>query len=391
MTSADRARRLRVGEGGLLRRLEARCHLTTPFRQICAALLITWVPIVLLGFAIELTTGYFVPLLHDPAVHVRLVIATPVLLFLDRVFPSTCRDVLDQLSHFGFVRPADQARFDRCVVRATHLGDWWLPEALIAISAFAVGVGYLFGVMPWAGFGRPATLTAPAYWYALVALPLFEFLLFRLLWRWAVWVRLLVDISRIDLDLDATHPDRRGGVSVLGRPSIAYCAALLFVASAVLSAEWGARFTFVSLAHFIPLLLVFAAVATLVAFGPLMLFSLQIHRARRDAQLEVGGLAARAGRAFRQRWNYRPGSEVIASAGHPEPGGAVHDLLRHAQGDPRDAVQAGGPLHRPARHADSGRAADADQIPHTEWLAMATLFFKGGLSAPVSLSGRRAA
>lgn len=379
MTEAAKVRRIWIGEGGPLRHFESRCHLTTPFRQISVALLVTWVPLLVLGLVTELVTGFFVPLFHDPAVHVRLVIATPVLLYLDRIFPLTCRDVLEQLSHYGFIGPADQPRFDRTVARAARLGDWWLPETLIAIAAFGLGIAYLFGVMPATGFGRQLSRTLPAYWYALVALPVFEFLLFRSLWRWAIWVRLLVGLARVDLVLDATHPDRRGGISVLGRPSIAYCASLLFVASAVLSAEWVARFMFVSVGQFVPMLLAFAVVATLIAFGPLMLFSLQIHRARREAQLEVGGLAARAGRAFRQRWADCPGAEVIASQDIQSLAAlstTYCDTLKEIRVLPFKLVDIYIVLLATLLPVVPPMLV---QIPHSEWLAMATLFLKGGL------------
>jgi hypothetical protein len=47
-------------------------------------------------------------------------------------------------------------------------------------------------------------------------------------------------------------------------------------------------------------LLVFASVATLIAFGPLLLFAPQLFYARRRGMLELGGVAADSGRAFRK-------------------------------------------------------------------------------------------
>ncbi|MDQ3363809.1 MAG: hypothetical protein M3680_00050 [Myxococcota bacterium] len=100
---------------------------------------------------------------------------------------------------------------------------------------------------------------------------MFEFLLFRSLWRWAIWVRVLGGLARIDLD--PMHPDRRGGIAFLRLPSIGYCAMLLFTVASVLCAEWhDLAFFGVTLVSFAPLLVLFAAVGTLVAFGPLLLF-----------------------------------------------------------------------------------------------------------------------
>jgi hypothetical protein len=125
-------------------------------------------------------------------------------------------------------------------------------------------------------------------------------LLWRSVWRWAVWVRVLCGLSRIRLELVPTHPDRTGGIRFLRLPSVGYCAVLLFAISSVLSAEWGTRFTLgATLASFKPLLLVFGGVAVCIAYGPLLLFAPQLWRARREGLREVGGLATHSGRLFR--------------------------------------------------------------------------------------------
>lgn len=304
---------LTIGEGGPLRRLEARCHLTRARSQLLAALLIAWVPLVVIGFATELTTGQWVPLLHDSTVHVRLLVAAPVLVFLDHVFPLECRRVIRHLETSELIHSSDRPGYDRTLQRTVRLGDWWLPETSLAVLALMLGIATLRTASPAGNLVLRSGLSAADWWYALVSLPLFEFLLFRSLWRWMVWVRFLIGVSRIRLDLDPTNPDRHCGIAFLRMPSRTYGALLLFATSAVTSAQWSARFQFVSMTSFVPLLLVFAAVATLVAFGPLVLFVVQLFRARREGLLEVSALAARNGRWFRKRWADSPGGEVVTS------------------------------------------------------------------------------
>jgi hypothetical protein len=303
-----------IGAGGPLRRLEGRCHLTSLSSQIAVALAIAWLPIILFAVATEHYTGFPVRLLHDPAMHVRFVVATPLLLFLDRVFPIACSSVIDVISSAGFIRDPDRPRFDRLLASVRRLAEWTLPELLLAVLALALGAATLIVGMPFGGVRLRIGLTAADWWYALVALPLFEFLLFRSVWRWAIWVRALYGLSRFDLDLDATHPDCRGGIAFLRRPSLAYCALLLSAASAVLSAAWADRFSLVTTASFIPLLLVLALIAMVLAFGPLLLFAFQLHQLRWNAQDTLGGLAARNGRWFRGRWIDSAAGEVVTSA-----------------------------------------------------------------------------
>jgi hypothetical protein len=270
--------------------------------QITVALLLTWVPTIAIGIVVERVSGTRVTLIHDVAVHVRLLIATPLLLCLDRVFPRTCTHAVDQLSSDEFIKPHDRERFEGIVERTRHYCEWWIPEATLAVAAVLVGAWTLVVNAPWSGTILRSGLTPADWWYGLVGSPLFEFMLLRSLWRWGLWASFLVGISRIDLDLEPTHPDRRCGISFLRKPSVAYCALLLFAVSAVLSAGWSERFQLSTLASFIPFLLVFAAFAIAVAFGPLVLFAFALHRTRLAASDELGGLAARNGRWFRQRW-----------------------------------------------------------------------------------------
>jgi hypothetical protein len=209
---------------------------------------------------------------------------------------------VDRLGNEGFIRPEDQERFAAILDRVRRLCEWWFPEAMLAALALLFGASTLFIDYRTYGFATRAELTPADWWYSLVALPLFDFLLLRSLWRWAIWVRFLFDVSRVDLDLEAVHPDQRCGIGFLRRPSLAYCSLVLFAISAVLSAAWTSQFKLSSLTSFVPLLLVFAAVGIAVAFGPLLLFVLPLHRARRKARGALGGLLVRNARWFRARW-----------------------------------------------------------------------------------------
>ena len=130
-----------------------------------------------------------------------------------------------------------------------------------------------------------------------------QFLLWRSLWRWAIWVRVLIGLGRIELDLVPSHPDRRGGISFLRWPSTGYCSMLVFAISSMLCASQVTRFTAsgVTLKTFTPLLIAFAAAGTLIAFGPLLVFSPQLMRARRIGLIEYGRLGAEYGRGFQRR------------------------------------------------------------------------------------------
>lgn len=301
-----------LGEGGLMRRLESLCHLTQPPWQILTAVAVTWLPVVLLGMLNEHQLGFRIALLHDPGMHVRLLIATPVLLVLDNLFPRTCKFALADLLRHGVIPQTTRPRFEAMTRNARRLGDWWLPEILLVLAAIGISIASFLEIVPLSRL--QAGRSEAQIWYALVALPVFEFLLLRSLWRWLIWVYVLVSLARMDLDLEATHPDRRGGIWYLRMPSLNYGALLLFAMSSVLCAEWGNRFASVTtVMGFAPMLLSFALIGILVAFGPLLLFVPKLARAKREGLAHLGSIAAGAGRWFRDRWPDPATADVVTT------------------------------------------------------------------------------
>jgi hypothetical protein len=182
-------------------------------------------------------------------------------------------------------------------------------------------------------------------WYALTGIPLFEFLLWRSLLRWAIWARILFGLSRLQLDLVVMHPDRRGGIAFLRLPSIDYCAVFLFAVASVLCAEWGEKVTFeATLASVSPLLLIFAAAATLIAFGPLLAFTPRLLRIRREGLVAYSAVATEHGRRLhervvRERDQPVDSSDVQASAAIADNYRETADRLRPFLFDERDLLQ----------------------------------------------------
>jgi hypothetical protein len=292
-----------LGEGGPFHRLESACHLTKPLGQIVLVFLLTWIPVMVLGFAQEKITGRREPLLRDPSVHVRFFIAAPLLLVADHVFPWIIRRSLRQLVAQGFVPDAAMPRFKKLYDKASGLADAAWPEIVLLVLALGLGVAELIGVVPISGRTYATSSSLGQIWYALVASALLQFLLWRSLWRWLIWGRIVIGLSRIDLRLVATHPDRCGGIAFLRLPSVGYCAILLFVSSSLLCAWLGIHYPLeATFASFKPFIIMFVIVGAAIAFGPLLFFTPQLMRARLEGVLENDILAAHEGWRFRQAW-----------------------------------------------------------------------------------------
>jgi len=58
-------------------------------------------------------------------------------------------------------------------------------------------------------------LTPAGYWYVFVSIPILQFILLRWYMRLFIWFRFLWQVSRINLNLIPTHPDRCAGIALL--------------------------------------------------------------------------------------------------------------------------------------------------------------------------------
>jgi hypothetical protein len=301
------AEQFRIAIGGPLHRMERATHLGTLRQLILAALIITWVPLLALSLAEWLISHRVEPMLRDLSVHARLVVTLPLIFIAERTLDRACRYSVDRIFDEGFVPPEQTERARSVLRRAERWRDAAHPEAILFVLAVASGLASLVGILPPAGILHglvESRYSAARIWYALVSLPLFQFVLWRSLFRWALWAYVLGGLSRIPLRLLPTHADRRGGIGFLKRPSIAYGAFLLLAVSCTLSSGWATQILLygAKIDAFKPLFVAFVVVGTLIAFAPLLAFAPQLFAARRQGRHAFGGLVTDYSRQFQERW-----------------------------------------------------------------------------------------
>jgi hypothetical protein len=161
-------------------------------------------------------------------------------------------------------------------------------------------------------------LTTAGLWYVFVSIPLAQFILLRWYVRLFIWFRFLWQVSRIDLNLIPTHPDRAGGLAFLSRSSYAF-GPILFAQGAMLCGIVATRVLFrgENLLSFRLQIAGFIAFFVLVVLGPLLMFTPKMNQAKRKGLAEYGKLAQRYVEAFDQKWvrNDRvPADELLGAA-----------------------------------------------------------------------------
>jgi hypothetical protein len=238
---------------------------------------------------------------------VRLLLTIPLFFFAEDVFDSRAADVLRRILQIGLILPKDEPRFGAAVRQAIRSRDSWFVEGVI----FVMTVGLIWlGVrvdLPGQVTTWRTTLdgqTTPAgWWYGIVSIPIFQFLLWRWAWRLIVWARLLWRMSRLNLQLIATHPDGGGGLAVLGVAHVDL-APLATGAAAVLSSSYAEQMLFAGVPPSRFVVAVTGAVigGTLGLILPLFFFTPKLIEAKQQALLDYANLAAEYTRAFATKW-----------------------------------------------------------------------------------------
>lgn len=237
---------LRLGIGGPLHRVERAARVERVRRLIPLLVAVTWVPLCIFALVQWATRGTADSLIRDLSIHARLLVALPVIVSAERLLDQVARVAVARLFDEALVSPASAPNV-RAMLRAVERWrDAAWPESLLLVAAFVVGIASLVGWIPPGGVltGTGAyRYDAVRLWYALVSLPLFQLVLWRSLFRFALWLRVLVGLARTPLALVATHADRHGGIAFLRMPSVVYGASLMLATSAVLCGGWATEFT----------------------------------------------------------------------------------------------------------------------------------------------------
>jgi len=287
--------------------------LTLVVRRIILFVLITWVPLLALS-ALEghLRDGdVALPFLLDLETHIRFLVVVPLLLAAELVVHRRLLTVTRAFLDRDLISDAEDARFDAAINSAFRLRNSVLAELLLL--AFVYGVGVLVVWRHYTALAVPTwyarhsaeryRLDGAGIWYAYVSLPIFQFLLLRWYFRLFIWIRFLWQVSRLELSLVPTHPDQLGGLGFLGSTVFAF-SVLLVAHGAMLAAQIANRIFFAgaALPDFKEEIFVTLVFLLCLVFGPLLVFTPQLSRAKRRGLFEYGTLAERYVREFDGKW-----------------------------------------------------------------------------------------
>ncbi len=304
--------------GGPLFQLLRRAHLsndalTLARRRIVVIALLAWLPLLVLSVleGRALGSSVAVPFLHDIEVHIRYLVVLPLLIGAELVVHQRMRSVVAVFLERRLIPDHALPRFDAAVASAVRLRNSVLAEVLLIALVYVVGILIVWrqymalDASTW--YATPSadgsTLSLAGIWFGYLSLPLFQFLLVRWYFRIFIWARFLWQVSRIELSLVPTHPDRLGGLGFLSKTVHAFT--LLAVAhGAMLAGPLANRILYLG-AGLLEFKFEIAAVLVLVlavVIAPLLVFAPQLAQAKRDGLREYGTLSERYVREFDTKW-----------------------------------------------------------------------------------------
>ena len=282
-----------------------------PARRATFLAVFTWLPLLILSLVQGLAFDGPVelPFLWDFAVHVRFLICVPLLIIAEVLLDARTRAVVKHFVDSKLVQVKDYPAFESVVRQAGRLRDSLLAEAIIVgvviVSVIFLRIEYLGSASTWQVLvsedGRIRTLAG--WWYLFLAIPFFQFLVARWVWRFLIWSHFLRSLSKMDLRLIPIHPDLAAGLGFLS-PAQAKYGIVVFAVSTVIAAKIGEEILYggASLLDYKFIIAGYVVMMLIILLAPLLVFTPKLLIVKRRGLLEYSALGNEYTEAFDRKW-----------------------------------------------------------------------------------------
>jgi hypothetical protein len=288
-------------------------HLELLGRRIAIITVVAWLPLLILAtFDPPPSSIKGISFFHDVEVHVRFLVALPILIGAEVLVHLRIRSVVRRFVERRIVLPEDLPRYHVAIESAVRLRNSIPSEVSLFLFVYTFGLWLWhsrIGLDTSTWYAMPGGrwhLTPAGYWYVFVSIPVLQFILLRWYMRLFIWFRFLWQVSRINLNLIPTHPDRCAGIAFLGKSAYAF-GPILFAQGAMLAGLIASRVLNrgESLLSFKLQIGGFVAFFVFAILGPLLMFTPRMASARRKGLADYGFLAQRYVESFEQKWVLR--------------------------------------------------------------------------------------
>ncbi|MRS01771.1 hypothetical protein EG832_00850 [bacterium] len=315
-----------ITKSGILHKLMVKLKLGgTSKKEIGARILfiiaITWLPLLVLAAlqGLVINDNIDIPFWKDFACHARFLIVIPILIFAEISVDFHLRELTAQFFKSGILDESDYSAFEAIRKKVERLANTYWSDIIILLFIvinLVLRLNKLESDMVSFWFFLPgkavATLSWSGYWFALVSMPVMQFIMFRWMWRWIIWIIYFSKLSKLPLKLKSAHPDLAGGIGFLGFPpgpftQVLFALAILF-ATTIAENIFFLRGT---LPTFYPVMVGFAVISVLVNLAPLLVFTKPLQMQRRKGVFDYTTLIHEHHMQFDAKWFKNPHEEEL--------------------------------------------------------------------------------
>jgi len=288
---------------------------------------IAWLPLVVL----TLIDGTFIsdditiPFVKDVVPYVRGLVIIPLLVMADNVIEPMMSRIVRYLRESGVVPESEQESLNNAVKRMAYLMNIKWIQLIIVILAISISwflrTDYVDmwkeeGVTSWALQFKEGDVdeTMAGLWFLFITSPLVSFLFYRWIWRYVAWIIFLYRVSRLKLQLYASHTDLAGGLGIFGGGQSLFGIVFLVMAT-MISSQLANNLLYEGdeLLDVRMVVLVFVICSIILIEAPLFFFTRRLFRLKRVALAEYGALQHQISGDFHHHWISDEGKKMVDS------------------------------------------------------------------------------
>ena len=281
-------------------------------RKIIFFVLITWLPLLIM----TLISGLFwtdrvqIPFLYDFPVHIRFLIAIPMLLMAEVITDERVKLVINQFGKAGLLHEEGKPVFEKAKLKADSMVESLWAEAFMLIFIVA-NISFRWvthegnTVTSWQipDVNIELAPSHAAWWFLTVSIPIFQFIILRWMWRWFIWFRLHLMISKAKLNLTPTHPDKAGGIGFLGEPPAPF-SMVTIAFGIVISSIIASKMIFFNepISKYYYLIGIFIFICILINIIPLLIYFKPLRMTRIKGTFAYSALIQKHHLEFTEKW-----------------------------------------------------------------------------------------
>jgi len=288
---------------------------------------IAWLPLVILTFidGTLFNKDISIPFISDVTPYIRCLAVIPLLVVADNIIEPMMARVMSYLKTSGVVPDAETETLTDAVNRMTVLmnSKWILLVLLTLAILFSFYMRSDYDQM-WTERGFTSWMlelengvvdeTLAGTWFLLVTSPLVSFLVYRWVWRFIIWSIYLKRVSRMKLELCASHTDLAGGLGVVG-VNHALFIIVFFILSTLLSSDLAMNMLYEEevLVSIKQVITVFIILSIIVILLPLMFFAKPLIDLKHQAIVEYSALQNQISNDFHKQWIKEEADDLVDS------------------------------------------------------------------------------